>query len=787
MLNSNKIQSNFSANNLSASAHNDSAHEISSEVVGLLFKDVNKAFVASTLVAAIMLFALKNNYSNFAAIIWVMLLLAAYTNRYIVCRNYLSDQSQYAHTQLWLKRFRISTFLCGLAWGSVCLFIFPAQDILLQAFLALILAGVVSGGLFTYAVDRITALCFASSIALLASPAYLMSENQFSKLILLIASLFILYLVVENKRLAKGMLDNITLRINAVTQGKAISDLSERQSLHMEHTPMGVIEWDANLNITSWNTACTSIFGYGYQEVLGKHISFLIADLENLSPEKAVQALLSQESIQNNLKKVVHKNDDAIFCEWHNTVLKSADGKVIGLASLVQDKTAFIKTQNKIHQLAYYDTLTNLPNRGLLLDRLNQAITHCERSQSYGLVVYVDLDHFKSMNDAKGHAAGDHLLITIANRLQNAIRKQDTVARIGGDEFVLVLSDIGKTEVEAQIYSRKIMDKIVSSIRIPVDFDHYQHNSSASIGICMFNSDAISADELVRRADMAMYISKQHGRSGFQYYDETMQPKYDYQQELKNDLNSALEKNEFQLYLQGQFDRESNYVGAEVLLRWQHPTHGTVSPLDFIPLTEESGLIVPIGRWVLHQACALLKEWEASPLTNKLTLSVNVSAVQFNQISFINEVESALQSSACNPTLLCLELTESAVVNSVEDIIYKMNYISSMGIALSIDDFGIGYSSLSVLKRLPLNELKIDKSFINDIIQSSSAGTIAQTILQMGKNLDLHIVAEGVETQHQKQYLQNNGCEVFQGYLLGKPCHIADFEKAVTERESLAA
>ena len=764
-----------------------SAHGVSSEVVELLFKGSNKATLSTFVVAAMLVSLLSSVITIKATSIWIAVMLLAYGQKWYLVAKFQKNAFNTLQAPKWLMRFNISTLLCGSAWGSASLIIFPHNNTLLQALLALVLAGISAGSLIAYAIRTSTALAFVGGIAILTIPAFLIQNSPYAKEIILLTSFFVVFVSMASKNLAQGLLDNIALRINADTQSKAISDLSQRQSLHMEHTPMGVIEWDADLNITSWNNACTSIFGYQYQEVVGKHISFLISDLENLSPNKALQLLLSQEAIQNNLKKVTHKNGEAIFCEWHNTVLKDTDKKIIGLASLVQDKTAFIKTQNKIHQLAYYDALTNLPNRGLLLDRLNQAISFSERSKSYGMVVNIDLDHFKSINDAKGHAAGDHLLITIANRLQKAVRKQDTVARVGGDEFVLVLSDIGKTDIEAQIFSRKIMDKIVKSIRMPVDYDNYQHNSSACIGVCIFKGGAISADELVRRADISMYISKQQGRNGFQYYDETMQPKYDYQQELKNDLNSALANNEFQLYLQGQFDQKSNHIGAEVLLRWQHPIHGLVSPLDFIPLTEESGLIVPIGSWVLHQACALLKQWEASPLTNKLTLSVNVSAVQFNQISFINEVESALQSSACNPTLLCLELTESAVVNSVEDIVYKMNYLSSMGISLSIDDFGIGYSSLAILKRLPLNELKIDKSFINDIVKSSSVGTIAQTILQMGKNLNLHIVAEGVETEHQKQYLKNNGCEVYQGYLFGRPCCIKDFEKAVAERELLIA
>ena len=764
-----------------------STHGVSTEVVALLFNGSNKTTLSTFVVAGMLLSLLSAVITIKAAMLWITFMLLAYGQKLYLVTKFQKNAFNALHATKWLVHFNISTLLCGLAWGSASLIVFPHNNTLLQALLALVLAGISAGSLIAYAIRTSTALAFVGGIAVLTIPAFLIQDSPYAKEIILLTSFFVVFVSMASKNLAQGLLDNIALRIKADTQSKAISDLSQRQSLHMEHTPMGVIEWDADLNITSWNNACTSIFGYQYHEVVGKHISFLMPDLEDLSPDNALRLLLTEEAIQNNLKKITHKNGEAIFCEWHNTVLKGSDKKIIGLASLVQDKTAFIKTQSKIHQLAYYDALTNLPNRGLLLDRLNQALSFCERSQSYGMVVYINIDHFKSINDARGHAAGDHLLITIANRLQKTARKQDTVARIGGDEFVLVFSDIGKTDIEAQIFSRKIMDKLIKSIRMPVDYDHFQHNSSASIGVCIFKGVAISADELVRRADMSMYISKQQGRNRFQYYDETMQPKYDYQQELKNDLDSALANNEFQLYLQGQFNQESNYIGAEVLLRWQHPIHGLVSPLDFIPLTEESGLIVPIGSWVLHQACALLKQWEASPVTNKLTLSVNVSAIQFNQISFINEVESALQSSACNPALLCLELTESAVVNSVEDIVYKMNYLSSMGISLSIDDFGIGYSSLSILKRLPLNELKIDKSFIHDIIKSSSVGTIAQTILQMGKNLNLHIVAEGVETEHQKQYLDNNGCEVFQGYLLGKPCCIKDFEKAVAERELLIA
>lgn len=753
---------------------------ISSEIVELLFKDANKATV-STFVVAIMLLSMLGGAIEFkAAIIWIAFMLVVYGQKLSLAARFQEHNSRALNASKWLKRFNISTALCGLAWGSSSLIIFPHNNTALQALLGMVLAGICAGSLIAYSIHASTALSFVGGVAILAVPAYFIEDSPYAKEIMLPAGFFVIFVAIASKRLAQGLLDNISLRISAENQKKEISNLSQRQNLHMEHTPMGVIEWDADLIITSWNKACSNIFGYTSAEAVGKHISFLMPDLEKNSTHEIVRKLLNQEeSPPINLKKIAHKNGEAIFSEWFNTALKNSEGKIIGLASLVHDKTAFIKTQNKIHHLAYHDALTNLPNRGLLLDRLNQAISYSKRSQTYGMVVYIDIDDFKTVNDAKGHAAGDHLLITVSNRLQKAVRKQDTVARMGGDEFVLVLADIGKTSKEAHAFSQQIIGKIIQAIKLPVEYAGDRHQCSASTGVCLFAGDAISADELIRRADISMYLAKKQGRNSYQYYDATMQPKYDFQMELKNDLNNALVENQFQLHLQGQFNKDYKPLGAEVLLRWHHPKHGLVSPTDFIPLIEESGLVVPIGNWIIHQTCVLLKKWEASPLTNKLTLSVNVSAVQFNHQNFISEVESAIQSSGCNATLLCIELTESAVINSIEDIVYKMNYLSSMGISLAIDDFGIGYSSLSILKRLPLNELKIDKSFLQGIAKGNVEGAIVQTILQIGKNLKLRVVAEGVETKYQLEYLLSYGCKVFQGYLFQKHCCITEFEKTL--------
>jgi diguanylate cyclase (GGDEF)-like protein/PAS domain S-box-containing protein len=343
----------------------------------------------------------------------------------------------------------------------------------------------------------------------------------------------------------------MSLRIRAESQQKEIQALSLRQKLHLELTPMGVIEWDEKLTISSWNNACTDMLGYTLDEALGMHVSFILPEMINKPMTHILHSLSNNSNNQPNLKVITHKNGSKVDCEWFNTLLTDEAGEFIGIASLVQDKTEFIKTQAKIHQLAYYDSLTNLPNRGLLIDRLNHTIEMSERSKTHAMVAFFDLDHFKAINDIKGHAAGDYLLKTIAKRIQNVIRKQDTIARMGGDEFVLVLADVGKTKKKAQAYSQKIIEKISSAIKVPFEYDDYQHQCSASIGVCLFKGKAADSEELLRRADMSMYLAKKLGRNCYQVYDENMQPKYDYQMQLKHDLTIALSNNQFQLYLQG--------------------------------------------------------------------------------------------------------------------------------------------------------------------------------------------------------------------------------------------
>ena len=742
----------------------------------IIFANTYKSFIAAVFVAIVVLFSTERYVSASAALKWISIILLAYSARGTVAYLFDQDRHQEKNVTLWLTAFRVTSAACGIAWGLAAHLILP-NNIELQAFLLLAMAGVCAGALINLSLDSIAASLFTGSLWLTASPVFFADEHKSTSAMFILLAAFIIFVGFASKQLARGLKDNINLRLTAETKESELANLTKRQSLHLQHTPMGVIEWDEHLNVVAWNKACMHIFGYSTTEALGKHVSFFIPSLLNMYTEQII-ARLDHEN--NKLVQLVDKSNAVIYCEFSNTVLKNAQGQLVGMASLVQNKTEFIATQEKIHQLAYFDALTNLPNRGLLLDRINQALAASKRNNSYSMVAFIDLDHFKAINDIKGHDAGDYLLKTIAQRLQKNTRAQDTAARLGGDEFVLVLLDIGTSKEQAEAYSKKIIKKISQAINVPVKFDDYLHQCSASIGLCLFNNDELDATELLRRADVAMYLSKKQGRNAYQFYDDAKLPEYEYQLKLKHDLNHALANNQFELYLQGQYNRDSELAGAEVLLRWQHPELGLVMPNYFIALAEETGAIVPIGEWVLNQACTLLKKWQADKISSNLMISVNVSAVQFNHTAFIQQVESAIQQSGCDATKLCIELTESSVMSNIDEAIIKMHQIKAMGVSLAIDDFGTGYSSLSALKNLPLNELKIDRSFVKDFTKNPIDLTIVQTILQMGKNLNLRIVAEGVETEAQMAYLSNYGCNMFQGYFFARPCSIEKFENNFT-------
>ena len=444
-------------------------------------------------------------------------------------------------------------------------------------------------------------------------------------------------------------------------------------------------------------------------------------------------------------------------------------GIFTGYRGTGREITARKQAEADIERLAFYDVLTSLPNRRLLVDRLAQAVASSARRGCFGALLFIDLDNFKVLNDTRGHHMGDELLKQVALRLTECVRAIDTVARLGGDEFVIMLEDLGSVEVDAAAQAEAIGKKILVATNKHFVLGDQQHHSSPSIGVTLFFNQQQSVDELLQRADLAMYQSKAAGRNTLRFFDPVMQAAASARAVLEIELRHALQQQEFSLHYQPVVDENSAMTGVEALLRWCHPRRGMVSPAEFIPVAEQAGLIIPLGQWVLQAACAQLVAWNGSVATRKLTMAVNVSARQFRHPDFTEQLLDLLRVSGANPYRLKLELTESMLLSDFDDVIVKMGELRSIGVNFALDDFGTGYSSLSYLKRLPLDQLKIDQSFVRDVLTDANDAAIARTILSLAQSLDLSVVAEGVETAGQRDFLLQMGCKSFQGYFFGRP------------------
>ncbi len=455
------------------------------------------------------------------------------------------------------------------------------------------------------------------------------------------------------------------------------------------------------------------------------------------------------------------------------------------LQAIVRDITERKRAETEIQRLAFFDPLTQLPNRRLLHDRLRQALAAAHRRHGTGAVLFIDLDNFKTLNDTRGHDTGDGLLKEVAHRLRGSVRIEDFIARIGGDEFAVLLEDLHGRPSEAAAQAEAVAHKILDAVGQPFLLGTLEHHTTTSIGVSLFGGDGKeSLEEILKRADSALYRAKTAGRDTLRFFDPAMQATLESRASLESELRRALPQQQFQLLFQPQVDRRGRIVGAEALLRWNHPGRGLVSPAQFIPLAEETGLIVPIGHWVLETACAQLRAWNARPGQENLRIAVNVSARQFRQAAFVATVRDIVAASGIDPRHLTLELTEGLVLDNVADSIEKMHALKMLGIGFSIDDFGTGYSSLAYLKRLPLDELKIDQSFVRDIASDPNDEVIVRTIIAMARSLGLTVVAEGVETQTQRQFLLRHDCDAYQGYLFGRPQSPAEFETLLDAQTS---
>lgn len=538
----------------------------------------------------------------------------------------------------------------------------------------------------------------------------------------------------------------------------------------------GMIVTDAHGVILKVNQAFSGITGFNAEEIIGRNLCLLQAGQRDAETYAAMWQSIKATGFWAGEIWSTRKNGEDFPEHLTISAVKNQDGIVTNFVAAINDNTLKHAAAEEIKRLAFYDFLTHLPNRRLLLDRLNHAFASSARKHQRGALLFIDLDNFKDLNDSFGHDVGDLLLLQVAQRLLACVREEDTVARIGGDEFVVMLEDLNADITVCATQVEVVGEKILAALNQPYQLGTHEYQNSPSIGATLFSNHEAKKEDLLKQADIAMYQAKKSGRNTLRFFDPQMQAIIKERAALEADLRHALPRNQLMLHYQLQATHDGRIVGAEALIRWLRSGRNLVAPDAFIPLAEDTGLILPIGQWVLETACAQIKKWEGNAQTRNLQLAINISARQFHQPDFVEQTIATVRNAAIDPDKLKLELTESLVLKDADDTIRIMNELDAFGIHFSMDDFGTGFSSLAYLTQLPFKQLKIAQSFVRNIGVRPTDAIIVQTIIGMAHNLDMKVIAEGVESEAQRAFLHEHGCPLYQGYLFSKPVPLEAFE-----------
>jgi len=712
--------------------------------------------------------------------LWFISVLVSLLWRLWLLREYQNNPQKY-DTVVWERRFKYVMFSSAALWGSVAFFIYQTPNTLHQFFIIFLIAGIASIASGTLASLLSLAVIF---LLLLLTPLFVVmffhGSFEFQMMGILVAIFFVL-LVSAAKRIHSNILNALKSKILHQKATQALKLSEERFETIFKDAPAGIFYFNNDLIVVESNNEMLHILKISREKMIGLDLKKLPDQCLNdaLScPLKEIKGYYEgpYTTMINNLSLWVNLRTSPIY---------DAQRQIIGGVGIVADITERIVAETKMKHQAYFDALTDIPNRVLLKDRIEQALAHYRRHGSLIAIMFLDLDHFKSINDSLGHHVGDALLIETALRLSSICREGDTVARLGGDEFVVLLNELGIDSHSAATRAEIVAEKIHEVLSQPFDVGQAEMiTTSSSIGIVLVSSDEQNSDDLLKFADTAMYQAKKEGRNTTRFYQEQMDQWIKKRLFMENALRQAIKNNELELYYQPVIEIETKkIIGAEALLRWNHPELGLVMPDDMIPIAEESGLIVPIGEWVLREACIQFVKWRASYLSKShiQRIAVNVSAVQFKQKDFVEKVIRIVAETGIVPSMLELELTESMIIDKVDLVIDKMNRLRRAGILISMDDFGTGYSSLAYLKKLPFTTLKIDRSFVRDIMSDADDASLVETILSMASIFELDVIAEGVETIEQFEFLERHGCQYFQGYLCSKPVQVKTFAELLNQ------
>lgn len=752
---------------------------IRKEQIAIAYKQSFASILPLLFGASVILFLFYKSRLAEIVTVWFSIIILTLIWRLWLLNDYRCN-SQHVESAIWERRFKYVMYSSALMWGSAAFFIFQTSDHLHHFFIIFLLTGIASVASGTLASLLGVTVVFLSF--LLAPILIVMSfhgEFEQQMMGMLVVAFFFL-LVSASKRIHSNIMNALTSKILHQKAAEALALSEEHFETIFKEAPAGIFYYNSDLRIIDSNAEMLQILKIDRDRMIGLDMNKLPDSCLNTAIVSAIQG--KKGYYEGPYTSMINRLN--LWITFRTSPMYNAQREIIGGVAIVSDVTEQIQAQEKIKHQAYFDALTDIPNRILLKDRVEQALAHYRRHGNLIAIMFLDLDHFKSVNDSLGHYVGDLLLVETATRLSHICREGDTVARLGGDEFVILLNELGTDPLAAAARAETVAEKIHEVFSTPFEVGHSEPiSTSSSIGIVLVSSNEQSADDLLKFADTAMYQAKKEGRNTTRFYQEEMDQWIKKRLFLENALRNAIKNNELELYYQPVIEMKTKQiVGAEALLRWNHPELGIVMPDDMIEIAEESGLIVSIGEWVLREACTQFVRWRSENLSQSHIdrIAVNVSAVQFRQSDFVDKVIRIVAETGLVPSMLELELTESTIIDKIDTVIDKMNRLRNAGIGISMDDFGTGYSSLAYLKRLPFTTLKIDRSFVRDIMSDADDAALVETILSMASIFKFDVIAEGVETIEQFKFLESHGCQYFQGYLCSKPVQVFQFEELLT-------
>lgn len=751
----------------------NNSSKIFAEQVRLLYVNSTIPIFVSVSVGAILCWSLLDIADKASIVSWFSAFLIISTGR--ICLLYLFHKrtTKTNTSDYWHNGFLIGAYCVAAVWGAAPFLLFPYQNPQAQIIFLLAVLGLSAGAIASLCPSLPVACGFLSLTLLPLAGSMISHGTSDSVFVGLLILLFLAVTLAGVIRINRNIRENIQLRFQSIDREIKLKASQDRYQHFFNNAPLGIFHYDAESTIISCNSAFSDIIGSSREKLMGFN---MLANIKQRGAVNAIKASLTDGDgfFEGDYASVTSDKTTPIRAFFK--AIRNTDEEIIGGVGILEDFTERRLSEQQIQYHTTYDALTGLPNRRLLMSQLDNEISRATRHGRYGALIFLDLDNFKTINDSLGHSVGDKLLKLISKRLTDNVRQEDCVARMGGDEFIIILTELDSDLDGAVEKARKGAEKIREYLSVPCKIEGYEMHITPSIGVSLFPKPDKGTDDILKQADAAMYKAKGAGSNEIRFFLPSMQKAADERLRLTTDIRRALLNDEFAVWYQPQVDASGALLGAEALIRWHHPKRGLIPPGTFLKIAEETGLMWDIGQWVLSSTCREIRQWtDDRLLKDQMTISVNISGKEFGAPAFVKAVRTLIEKTGVDPNHLGIELTEGSLISTGSDIVKKIITLRELGIKFSIDDFGTGYSSLSYLQTLPLNTLKIDRSFVNRIKDGKRNVVLVDTIIMMARNLGLEVIAEGVETAEELTYLAEKECTLYQGYYFCRPVTVESF------------